>query len=345
MQILLIAVYVFIGLSLLSCIVLIAFLSKRKGGRRVRNGGKRRNADTVKATVCNKQSDKKAASAALRTKGHAKKAALIVCAACIAVTALLGSVYGIGYGIIAKNNPLQYKISDNEIEITKFFSVGIIDKVVIPSSIDGYPVTAIGAEAFKKTKAKSITIPDTVRTIGNDAFKDCDLLKYITIPDSVTIIGMGAFSFCGGLTAIEIPNSVISIGSHAFEHCKELTDVTLPDGLASIENFVFLDCRALTSIQIPNSVTAIGSAAFMFCRALTEITIPGGMKSIGSYAFADCRALTSITTLALAPPKLYNNVFLSVAKDAKIYVPVGRVGTYKAVGAWNDYEYRIFAIA
>ena len=109
----------------------------------------------------------------------------------------------------------------------------------------------------------SLTIPDSVTSIGNCAFSGCIGLTSITIPDSVTSIGVGAFEDCTGLTSIIIPNSVTSIGDHAFEGCLDLSSVTIGNSVTSIGGSAFRYCTGLTSITIPDSVTSSGGSAFI----------------------------------------------------------------------------------
>ena len=107
------------------------------------------------------------------------------------------------------------------------------------------------------------------------AFSWCTELTSVTIPNSVTSIGDSAFSGCSGLTSVTIPNSVTSIGEAAFSGCSELTSITIPSSVTSIDKYVFTDCFELTSITIPNGVTSIGEAAFANCSRLTSITFKG----------------------------------------------------------------------
>ena len=171
-----------------------------------------------------------------------------------------------------------------------------ITEVVIPESIYGVPVTAIGASAFKGcTNLSSITIPNSVTSIGEFTFYGCSSLTSITIPDSVTSIGNFTFYGCSSLESITIPNGVTSIGNGTFQGCTGLTSITIPNGVTSIGVSAFQDCTKLTSITIPDSVTSINGSAFTGCTSLTSITIPNSVKSIGPYAFKGCTSLKSIT--------------------------------------------------
>ena len=119
----------------------------------------------------------------------------------------------------------------------------------------------------------SYIIPDSVTSIGDEAFWGCGALTSVTIPDSVTSIGDYAFTGCGALTSVAIPDSVTSIGDYAFCNCTSLTNVTIPDSVASIGKYAFSGCYALTSVTIGISVTSIGFYAFSFCSSLVSIII------------------------------------------------------------------------
>ena len=133
-----------------------------------------------------------------------------------------------------------------------------------------------------------------VTRIGNWTFYDCGLIS-ITIPNSVTSIGENAFAFCSCLTSVTIPNSVTSIGKKAFYGCFGLTSVTIPNSITSIGDYAFAHCSGLTSIVIPNSVTSIGDNAFYSCSGLTSVTIGNSVTSIEAGAFSECSSLTSVT--------------------------------------------------
>ena len=167
--------------------------------------------------------------------------------------------------------------------------LGKEDTVTLPTDINGNSYIISSPRGVH-----NVIIPDSVTSIGFEAFYACRSLTSITIPDSVTSIDYGAFWGCSGLTNITIPDSVASIGSRAFYYCDSLTSITIPDSVTSIGASAFSGCSGLTSITIPDSVTSIGASAFSGCSGLTSITIPDSITSIGYYVFDGCSSLKSI---------------------------------------------------
>ena len=160
----------------------------------------------------------------------------------------------------------------------------------------GNSVTSIGDGAFDRCLGlTSVEIPNSVTSIGEYAFRECTGLTSLTIGNSVTSMGLCAFALCTGLTSVEIPNSVTSIGNSAFSGCTGLTSVEIPNSVTSIGDDAFSNCRSVTSLTIPNSVTSIGNNAFSNCRSVTSLTIPNSVTSIGNNAFSNCRSVTSLT--------------------------------------------------
>lgn len=189
-------------------------------------------------------------------------------------------------------------------------------------------LTSIGDYAFCGCCGmQEVTIPESVRSIGEGAFRACSL-RTLTIPKNVTAIGKDAF-YAGGVLesfsvhpenacfssdeagalydreqtvlidvptgkrgTFAIPDSVKTIGDGAFEHCYELSAVTIPEGLTSIGCYAFTDCIGLTSVTIPDGVTSIGEAAFIYCCQLRAVTIPASVTEIGDNAFQYCEELT-----------------------------------------------------
>ena len=223
-----------------------------------------------------------------------------------------------------------YIIENDGATITAFGLIGapenVIDAVTIPSELGGYAVKKLGGgmdsifDYSIRDSVTSVNIPNSVLTIGSNAFKYCSgLTGTLTIPNSVTSIGDSAFYYCQRLTSIIIPNSVTTIGDNAFYECRGLTGtltipnsvtsigtyaffyctgltgtLTIPNSVTSIGRGAFSSCSKLTTIIIPNSVTRIEYAVFLGCSSLTTITIPNNVTSIGDSAFMYCRGLTSI---------------------------------------------------
>lgn len=246
----------------------------------------------------------------------------------------------------------EYTVTDGNATIT-YVPETVSGEVIIPSTLGGYTVTSIGDFAFCECSLKSVTIPDSVTSIGLAAFSYCESLTSVTIPNTVTNIGDGAFSDCyslqtiiveednnnyksidglllskdgnalvacpGTKTNVKIPDGVTSIRDVAIAGCRFLTSVTIPDSVTNIGNSVFAECISLTSVTIPDSVTSIGIYAFSYCESLTSVAIPDSVTSIGEYAFQDCADLVKVSLpLALKEQVEEGNVFDGCSEDLEV---------------------------
>ena len=200
--------------------------------------------------------------------------------------------------------------------------------VTIPSTVQGYSVTAIGGKAFEDCRSMtSLTIPNSVRTIGPSACSSCYSLVSVIMPDSLKYIRDYTFSSCSSLTSITLPNNIMTIGNYAFQYCSSLSSINLPNTVEFIRSQAFYRCSALTFITIPKSVTFIANSAFTGCSSLISIivesdntvydsrnncnaiietasntliqgckntVIPNSITAIGGGAFMNCSSLTTI---------------------------------------------------
>ena len=170
-------------------------------------------------------------------------------------------------------------------------------EIVIPSEYDGFPVIAIGDDAFYGCSNLQYSDYNGGIYLGNDKNPYMALIKGTAtsgIHPDTKIIADSAFSWCEGLTSVTIGNSVTSIGDYAFSWCKGLTSVTIGNSVTSIGDHAFSGCKGLTSVTIGNSVTSIGNNAFYGCSKLTSVIIPNSVTSIGDYAFYGCSKLETI---------------------------------------------------
>ena len=195
------------------------------------------------------------------------------------------------------------------------FAYSSLTSITIPNS-----VTEVGGGVFYHCRnLKSVVLSENMTSLpmGTNKtnngwvdygfFEGCELLESITIPNSVTSIGNRAFAECTALTSITIPNSVTEVGGGVFYGCSSLKSVVLSENMTSLpignkkeswgESYYygfFERCSSLTSIEIPNSVTEIGSSAFNNCTSLTSITIPNSVTEVGGGVFYGCESLQSV---------------------------------------------------
>ena len=237
--------------------------------------------------------------------------------------------------------------------------------IVIPSSIEyediTYDVTTIGSNAFgKNCKATSITIPNSITTMENNAFyvnynlkkvivndlaawcrisfsneysnplycayhlysDENTEIKDLIIPEGVDSIEDRAFIRCTALTSINIPTSVKNIGASAFQDCTALTTINSASSVTDIGASAFQGCTGLTYIDIPTSVTNIGASAFKGCTNLISINIPNSVKTLGESTFSGCKNLSSID-IPSSVTYIADNLFVQCEKLSSVNIPQG----------------------
>lgn len=210
------------------------------------------------------------------------------------------------------------------VTITKY--TGTESTVILPSTINSWPVTKIGEDAFQdNTTITSVTIPASVTEIGSNAFADCtnltsvnykgdwsnltiqsgnpavqdaaneQLFDFAFTPDNTAVI---VIRYEGTAADVTIPSRYkgkpVTMIDHAAFFNSVVTSVTIPDSVTSIPDSAFGFCSQLTNISIPNSVTYIGFSAFNSCTSLKSITLPSSLSTIQSEAFYNCGNLETI---------------------------------------------------
>lgn len=199
----------------------------------------------------------------------------------------------------------------------------------------------INCNAFENCKnLTSITIPNSVTTIGDYAFKGCTSLPVIdnyryadtylveaidktlstyTIKEGVKWIGSAAFEGCTKLKSISIPNSVIAIGGHAFYQCINLTSVNIPNSVKAIGDGAFFNC-GFSSIILPNSIITIGDDSFSCCNLLSSLLLPASIQLVGDECFYNCSKLKTVTIYS-SRTQFGEDVFNWCKNVEKVYLP------------------------
>ena len=213
-----------------------------------------------------------------------------------------------------------------------------------------------------KTSIQSFTFGDVVEKIPAYLCYQMTGMTSLTLGNSVTTIGDNAFRWCSSLTTVNFPNSVIAIGFEAFRNCDGLTGtLTIPNSVTTIGESAFQDCSGLTSVTIGNSIRSIGHSAFYLINSSVNdrtLILCGGVETIGANSFgtysSSSRNFTTIVlkdavvkiknlgvnpteiyTYATIPPECDNNSFKSY--DATLHVPASAMAAYFAAPYWQNF--------
>ena len=182
--------------------------------------------------------------------------------------------------------------------------------ITVPTKLDGRKVTGLGESSFSGTyspdhpkdyillsfcnQIQSVTIPESVTSIGKSAFEHCSNLDSLTIKGVATsMIGAYAFASCTSLTSLSLVGSFQTIGDSAFVDCG-MTSLTIDATITSIEKYAF-SSRFLTSLSLTGNVQKIGDYAFANCTSLTSLSLTGNVQKIGDHAFDSCSSLYTVT--------------------------------------------------
>ena len=218
-------------------------------------------------------------------------------------------------------------------------------------------------------------VPNSVSSIGESAFYNCDKLINIHIPEGVVSIGAFAFDGCSRLESVNIPSSVTKIDIDAFEHCacvkkvfvedlhawmninffpclgtnpidnnaslihngRLLTSLVVPSTITRLKDMAFCGCLSLVDVTVLDGTESIGNEVFFCCSSLEKVTLPNSLVEIGSYAFFNCLNLKEIYCNAIIPPAGDKMMFEQHLAGRKIFVPKDSVQAYKSATYWAEY--------
>lgn len=261
------------------------------------------------------------------------------------------------YTVISQNPP--------EVELVQcedhFGGVTIPDSVVFNGT--NYAVVSIGMSAFALQGTSfngPLSIPNTVRSIGIDAFSHCRFTGPLVIPNSVETIGFRAFMDCDRFTSLTLSESLTVIEALTFLQCYGFRgDLKIPESVRYVTPEAFEDCRfdgtlylspqmdyidggfencyMFKAVDIPEGVTNILHSAFDFLQYATELTLPSTITFIGDDAFCRLFFLEQMTVKAIAPPYIEAGTFFNTNRDIPVYIPMGTIEAYRNALHWSEF--------
>ncbi len=219
----------------------------------------------------------------------------------------------------------------------------------------------------------TLTLPSSLKTIGDGAINSCSNLTNLTIPETVTSIGDGAFVYCQNIPVFHIPASVTHIGARAFYDGGKFLEVAaenptysslegvlydkgktvlmqcpaaktdsviIPETVKTIGEVAFSGCHELSKIKLPSGLDSIGYAAFSGCSSISKLAFPASLRIISDNAFQYCGGLMAVTSYTPAPLPLtsWSRVFTNVLTDyCTLIVKPGTKSLYQAATIWNEF--------
>ena len=210
---------------------------------------------------------------------------------------------------------------------------GSATKIIIADTYENLPVKNIYEGVFNNHSIVSVVIPDSVTTISNSAFYNCDSLRTVVLGAGVEIIEDSAFYDCDALLNIVIPDATNSIDAFSFYGCSSLEDVKMGSGVTYIGERAFYNCDSLVSVELGSSLESIASEAFEDCDALTDIVIPDSVTTIGNDAFYSCYRLASVH-IGSGVKTIASNAFRECDSLTDVIIPdsVESIGNYAFQG-------------
>lgn len=245
------------------------------------------------------------------------------------------------------------------------FSQCEVESVRLPDSLK-----QIKSQAFLHSGLTYVDIPNSVESIGESAFEKCELIESVYLGKNVSSIGLEAFAGCpslkefyvsdentrlkadngvlydanfttlklvpGAMNSVNIRPTVKCIGAGAFSGNQFIETITFPDKTTTIEKYACADCPMLKDAVIPDDVVLVGDSAFSGCRSISRIELGEKVSLIGEYAFGGSSDVSDIYVYSILPPQISATTFANY--EAKLYVPVGRKGSYANADYWENFS-------
>ena len=238
--------------------------------------------------------------------------------------------------------------------------------------------TAVGQYAFYGCKSltwDALALPESVKTIENNAFQNCTGFTTIVIKPNITSIENNAFNGCTSITGFPIEESdeTLELGFNSsstrglfydcplqsvfigrllsyptgysnarspFANIKTLKKAHLGNPVTKIQNYLFYDCTELETMEYNSNCkpTVVGEYSFYGCKGLKNIVIPAKVTSVGQYALANCSAMAELTSMAAVPPTCNNYAFDGIDKSTcKLIIPEGTKADYQSAAQWKEF--------
>lgn len=234
----------------------------------------------------------------------------VIALALLTAPAFGATVYGAGNldeSVFAKAVPapasdFDYQLLDSLEGVVLLRYTGKAQEIILPQEIEGFPVQRIEGRAFYSTNVKTVVIPDSVVSMGREAFAQCSNLVSVRLSPAMRVISGGAFSGCSKLENVVIPPSVDTMISRAFRYTG-IRSITLPpnmvfrsyaDGTPIPSPEVFESCSKLETVVLPETMTVLPEKTFASCTALKEVALPPGLEVIQKDAFTSCKGLQKL---------------------------------------------------
>ena len=236
-----------------------------------------------------------------------------------------GIIFGLKAGYSGDGNiviPASIAVNDIQHPVTALFQYAFTSEhartmIKTVTFEEGSQITEIPPFAFYFNQLTNITLPDSLRVIGNSAFNG-SRLQSITLSDNLVSINQSAFSTTR-LTSVTLPDSLTTISNYVFSSVSTLQSVTLPSNLTAIGDGVFQGTR-LRTIEFPDTLKTIGENAFRNCSTLVSVSFPAGLTQIGNTAFENCTALASVVFQGSEINRIGSNAFRNTSLKNHIYL-------------------------